>query len=60
MCLRLLLVLYTPAHPFKQVIVLNKGANDGIEGGYRRSFPKGIVGQIRRVTARTAGGFGNG
>lgn len=47
-------VLYTPAHPFKQVIVLNKGANDGIEAGMPVISEGGVVGQIRRVTARTA------
>ena len=47
-------VLYTPAHPFKESIILNKGANDGIEPGMPGIAEGGIVGQIRRVTANTS------
>lgn len=47
-------VLYTPAHPFKETIILNKGSNEGIEPGMPVIAEGGIVGQIRRVTAQTS------
>ncbi|MDO5668121.1 MAG: rod shape-determining protein MreC [Alcaligenaceae bacterium] len=47
-------VLYTPAHPFDEIIILNKGSNDGIEPGMPVIAEGGIVGQIRRVTAQTS------
>ena len=47
-------VLYTPAHPSKESIVLNKGSIDGIEPGMPVIAEGGIVGQIRRVTPKTS------
>lgn len=47
-------VLYTPAHPYKETIILNKGSNDGIQPGMPVIAEGGIVGQIRRVTAQTS------
>lgn len=47
-------VLYTPAHPFKELIVLNKGSADGIEPGMPVIAEGGIVGQVRRVSANTS------
>lgn len=47
-------ILYTPAHPFKESIILNKGADDQIEPGMPVIAEGGIVGQIRRVTANTS------
>ena len=47
-------VLYTPAHPSKESIILNKGSADGIEPGMPVIAEGGIVGQIRRVTPNTA------
>lgn len=47
-------VLYTPAHPSKESIILNKGSADGIEPGMPVIAEGGIVGQIRRVAPNTA------
>lgn len=47
-------VLYTPAHPYHQSIVLNKGSDDGIQTGMPVIAEGGIVGQIRRVTPLTS------
>ena len=47
-------VLYTPAHPSKESIVLNKGSIDGIEPGMPVIAEGGIGGQIRRGTPKTA------
>ena len=47
-------VLYTPAHPSKESIILNKGSTDGIEPGMPVIAEGGIVGQIRRVTPKTS------
>ena len=47
-------LLYTPAHPSKESIVLNKGSIDGIEPGMPVIAEGGIVGQIRRVTPKTS------
>ena len=47
-------ILYTPAHPSKESIILNKGAADGIEPGMPVIAEGGIVGQIRRVNHNTS------
>ncbi|AIL32113.1 rod shape-determining protein MreC [Basilea psittacipulmonis] len=47
-------ILYTPADPLAQTLVLNKGSDDGIEAGMPVIGEGGVIGQIRRVNARTS------
>lgn len=47
-------ILYTPANPLRQTLVLSKGEQDGIRSGMPVMGEGGLVGQVVSATAKTA------